>query len=312
MMLSQLLTIDPNCHALDTDCTSGQRLQGVGLPIAHTWGIARERRAYDEARAILGHVLHADITAVNMSSGGAGLVLCSANDYLGLVKATAALTENGVLIVCGMTSHSAITNLTNHSLTNSSGVLAEFGTDKQLAARHLTGACFRLFELMDMGIIIGLKRESFSNSHQTWRIEQSHSSAVGQYHCPESRGFSVFERTRPPTEELREIAVQFSKLPMRDHSEQIANRPIMPLSSGHMGMVLASGMLDGLITLASGEVVCIKGISQKEQYKASEEIVDLDDKTQQRKTVYSERAVLKIRTINQEGNLVGYETEREQ
>ncbi len=315
-MLTQLLTIDPNCHALDTDCGSGQRLQGVGLPIAHTWGIARERRAYDEARAILGHVLHADITAVNMSSGGAGLVLCSANDYLGMVKATAALTENGVLIVCGKASHSAITNLTNHSLTNSTGILgvpsrpdsllAEFGTDKQLATRHLTGACFRLFELMDLGIIIGLKRESFSNSHQTWRIEQSHSSAVGQYHCPESRGFSVFERTRPPLEELREMAVQFAKLPMRDHSEQIANRPIMPLSSGHMGMVLASGMLDGLITLASGEVVCIKGISQKEQYKASEELVDLDDKTQQRKTVYSERAVLKIRTLNQDGHAMTY------
>jgi len=123
MMLSQLLTIDPNCHALDTDCTSGQRLQGVGLPIANTWGIARERRAYDEAKAILGHVLHADVTAINMSSGGAGLVLCSANDYLGLVKATAALTEHGVLIVCGKESHSAITNLTNNSLTNSASYL---------------------------------------------------------------------------------------------------------------------------------------------------------------------------------------------
>ena len=305
-MLTNLLTIDPHCHALDTDCGSGQRLQGVGLPIAHTWGIARERRAYDEAKAILGHVLHADITAVNMSSGGAGLLLCSTGDYLGMVKATTALTENGVLIVCGKSSHSAITNLTNHSLTNSTGITAEFGTDKQLATRHMTGACFRLFELMDMGIIIGLKRESFSNSHQTWRIEQSHSSAVGQYHCPESRGFSVFERTRPPLEELREIAVQFAKLPMRDHTEQIANRPIMPLSSGHMGMVLASGMLDGLITLASGETVCIKGISQKEQYKASEELVDLDDKTQQRKTVYSERAVLKIRTLNQDGHAMTY------
>ena len=299
--MNHIIQAMPGTHAIDTSCGDGTRLSDIatalGIPRSNTWGVAGEGRCIEQARQNLGSVLYADPEWVACTAGGASLAIASSGSLGELQAATRMLATNGVLLVFKREK-------------NIRPILDSFGVDKQAVIKLLTGYYRWIYCVEDMSMIIGLKREKFSNGHATWRIDQTHSTALRLYYTEESPGFKVFDRIRPSAEEVEKTAVELASV-VKSGGDDVSNSPVVPLSPGHLGMVLASGLLDGLITLASGETVVIKGISQKEGYKASEEVTDLDDGGTQRKIVYSERAILKIRTINQDGEIVQYETERE-
>lgn len=300
--MNHIITAIPEAHAIDVDCGDGTRLADIatalGIPRSRTWGCTGEGRCLEQAKVNLGQVVYADANGLACSPEGASLAIASSGSMASIEAATRALAPNGVLLIFKREK-------------NIYPILGTFGVDKQAVIKYLTGYYQWIYAVNDISMIIGQRRERYSNGHATWRMDETHSTAVPMYFAREARGFKEFGRTRPPAEEVQQAAVELAAMKPVDRGEDKSNGPIMPLSSGHMGMVLASGMLDGLLTLASGEVVVVKGISLKESYKASEEVTDLDENTQQRKTVYSERAILKIRTINQEGKIVQYETERE-
>lgn len=300
--MNHIITASPGTHAIDTSCGDGTRLSDIatamGIPKAQTWGITGEGRCLDQAKANLGNVLYADVEGIACSPEGASLAIASSGSLAELQTATRLLQTNGVLLVFKREK-------------NIYPILGTFGVDKQAVIKFLTGYYHWIYAVEDMGMIIGLRRDRFHNGYATWKMDTTHSSCLRLYYTKDSQGFKLWERTKPAQEERQQTAMALVETKQQGRGEHVTNSPIMPLSPGHLGMVLASGLLDGLLTLASGETVVVKGISQKEGYKASEEVTDLDDGGTQRKIVYSERAILKIRTINQDGEIVQYETERE-
>ena len=80
--------------------------------------------------------------------------------------------------------------------------------------------------------------------------------------------------------------------------------PILPLSTGHLTLCLASVMLDGLVKLDSGPVV-VKAISTKEPYLKSE-TTELQGAVTIRAIVKGERPKLRIRVLDQSGNITEY------
>lgn len=75
--------------------------------------------------------------------------------------------------------------------------------------------------------------------------------------------------------------------------------PIMPLSKGHLTLVLASGMLDGKLELESGPVV-VKAVSMKEQYQKSQHS-EMRGGITFRAVVTGEKPGLKLRVLDQNG-----------
>lgn len=87
--------------------------------------------------------------------------------------------------------------------------------------------------------------------------------------------------------------------------------PILPLSPGHLGLALASGMLDGRLTLANGKTVVVRGVSSKEEYdiEADANRENGLHGTKQTTTVTKrgEKAKLVIRVLDQDGNITEYQ-----
>lgn len=82
-------------------------------------------------------------------------------------------------------------------------------------------------------------------------------------------------------------------------------RPIVPLSPGHLSLILASGMLDGAITLDDGRRVLIRGISSKKLYTMSD-TVEARGGLQVKATTTGEHPILKIRVMDEEGTITEY------
>jgi len=80
--------------------------------------------------------------------------------------------------------------------------------------------------------------------------------------------------------------------------------PILPLSPGHMALILASGLLDGLVELDSGPVV-VKAISSKANYQKSE-TTEIQGTVTMRAIVTGEKPSLKIRVLDQSGKITEY------
>lgn len=81
--------------------------------------------------------------------------------------------------------------------------------------------------------------------------------------------------------------------------------PIMPLSPGHLGLALASGLLDGSLLLADGRQAVVRGVCDKEEYELSREDKKLGSSTVTTIKL-AEKARLVIRVLDQNGNLEEY------
>lgn len=84
----------------------------------------------------------------------------------------------------------------------------------------------------------------------------------------------------------------------------MALNPILPLSTGHMALVLTAGMLDGLVELETGPVV-IKAISSKARYQKSQH-TEIRKGTRHTIIVHGEQPQLVIRVLDQNGVITEY------
>lgn len=80
--------------------------------------------------------------------------------------------------------------------------------------------------------------------------------------------------------------------------------PIIPLSKGHLALILASGMLDGRVELESGPVV-VKTISAKDEYQKSQS-AEIHGGITFRAVVKGERPSLRIRVLDQSGKITEF------
>jgi len=298
--MQQLLTLQTTSstpHAIALDAGDGREIAAIasaaGIAKDHTWAVCNDAAQAEEAAKHIGHVIHAEATGCRLAEAGASLALCRPK-LLDIVKATSCLMEGGTIIV--------------KPADNNAPISVQFGVDKQSIIRHLTGSFTALYQIDSENSIVGTKRDCFSNAHVGFRLDPKRFHELAwKYVLTSSPGFARgFVKTRPTVKEVEAIVTAMANAVEQEADDDDIASPIMPLSPGHMGMVLSSGMLDGLITLANGETVVIRGIANKSKYKSSEEITESDGGVRTKKTIYSEKAVLKIRTINQAGVMVDY------
>lgn len=81
-----------------------------------------------------------------------------------------------------------------------------------------------------------------------------------------------------------------------------AKRPPLPLNKGHRALLLASGMLDGVVEPEDEEPHVVRGSTTKVEYVSSRtESVDEGTGVVTKKTVISQRPVLTVRAVTQDG-----------
>lgn len=114
----------------------------------------------------------------------------------------------------------------------------------------------------------------------------------------------AFFKKEPTDAELEKMLAEspLDKL-INPRGEAEIARPILPLGSGHRGLLLASGHIDGVVRPKGEEPHVVRGIAHKEAYCSSSETEETE-KGSRTKTVMSERIKLTIRTLDSMGNLV--------
>ena len=95
--------------------------------------------------------------------------------------------------------------------------------------------------------------------------------------------------------------------PLAKHLTEVQHReiprPPLPLDKGHLGLILASGILDGVVESPHGPHV-VRGSSTKVEYhnkEASESTENPDTGAVTTKDVYSQRMVTIIRAVETNG-----------
>lgn len=106
-----------------------------------------------------------------------------------------------------------------------------------------------------------------------------------------------------------ELLAELDKSPLNDKLKEVKEftpaSPPLPLTRGHLGLVLASGMLDGVVEGPHGPHV-VRGSSTKIKYHnipASSSKRDAETGAVTTKDVYSERLVTIIRTVDDDGKI---------
>ena len=124
------------------------------------------------------------------------------------------------------------------------------------------------------------------------------------WEIPPSRGPNVFKKTAFTPSELESL---LANSPLNDVLKEVVipppAEPPLPLDKGHLGLILASGMLDGTVAGPHG-VHVVRGSSHKVEYhnkEASKNEENPDSGAVTTKDVFSQRPVTVIRTVEQDG-----------
>jgi Uncharacterised methyltransferase family (DUF6094) len=124
------------------------------------------------------------------------------------------------------------------------------------------------------------------------------------YDSPPSLGPKRFEKANFTDAELAR-AIQAS--PLRKHLETPVELPVaeppLPLATGHIALLLASGKLDGPVYPANEEPHIVRGVASKVKYQSDQTVSDTADGGTKTTTVYSERIQLTIRAVGRSGEI---------
>jgi hypothetical protein len=119
----------------------------------------------------------------------------------------------------------------------------------------------------------------------------------------------TFKKTSLTEEEL---AAALEGSPLVRHLQEVkpipVARPPLPLDKGHLGLILASGMLDGVVNTPHGPHV-VRGSSTKVEYRnkaASSSTMNPETDAVTTKTVFSEKPVTIIRCVTGDGELYSF------
>jgi Uncharacterised methyltransferase family (DUF6094) len=122
------------------------------------------------------------------------------------------------------------------------------------------------------------------------------------YDLPASAGPKRFEKAGFTDAELaRAIAAS----PLRKHLEMPVDLPVaeppLPLATGHIALLLASGKLDGPVYPRNEPAHVVRGVAHKVKYQSEQTVAELDDGGSRTTTVYQEKITLSIRAVGSDG-----------
>lgn len=326
-------------HILDPCCGQGaavkQMADALGVPYERVYCVEldKERAMMTEAAMPGSHVLNASYlgTMITQYSFGLAYVNSPFDDELGggkreeelfLRRATAHLVPGGVLVFV-----LPIDVLKKRDLN--SWLDGHFDTIRihkfQREHRHFREVV--VFAVKRKVDLPADKTDDFGEMYrQGWRwgyqIEDHSVETLGRPHAilnqsGQTRGFAdpgplVFEvrwSLRPHTfkkitmtaEELQDYLREspLNRL-MTQPVIPAPKRPPLPLGRGHVGLLLASGELNGVVS-DGAYVHVVRGTSVKERYVSSVTVTENEDGSATEKVVESDRIVMTIRAVDENG-----------
>lgn len=119
-----------------------------------------------------------------------------------------------------------------------------------------------------------------------------------------------FKKTKFTEEELlAELARSPLNGTLKEVQDVVLASPPLPLSQGHLGLVLASGMLDGVVEGPHGPHV-VRGSSSKVKYHnvaaSSSHVTNKETGAVTTKEVWSERMITAIRVVDEDGTIQSF------
>lgn len=157
------------------------------------------------------------------------------------------------------------------------------------------------------------KHHGYLKSLQLYSSFRQEDPVVGE----EPRTWTLVPSERPKrflkaeyTEE--ELVEAVEKSPLGRHLEPPSapppKRPPLPLHKGHVALLLASGMLDGLVEPDDGEPHVVRGTARKIGYLAEKTRTEDDDSgAVTEKQVWSQKIVLSVRAVGRSGQIMTYQ-----
>jgi Uncharacterised methyltransferase family (DUF6094) len=141
-----------------------------------------------------------------------------------------------------------------------------------------------------------------SSAGHYWHEECKSELAI--YELPASSGPKRFEKVTFTDAELFEA---IRRSPLRRHLETPKDLPVveppLPLATGHIALLLASGKLDGAVYPKGEEPHVVRGTASKVKYQSDQTVNETADGGTKTTTVYSEKIVLTIRAVDRTGEI---------
>jgi tRNA1(Val) A37 N6-methylase TrmN6 len=152
-------------------------------------------------------------------------------------------------------------------------------------------------------IVTAVKRSKpRTSSGRYWHEDAKRELQV--YELPPSAGPKRFEKAGLTEAELAR-AVRSS--PLRKHLETPVELPVseppLPLATGHIALLLASGKLDGPVFPKNEPAHIVRGVATKVKYQSDQTVTDTADGGSKTTTVYSEKITLTIRAVGADGEI---------
>jgi predicted RNA methylase len=124
------------------------------------------------------------------------------------------------------------------------------------------------------------------------------------YELPPAPGPKRFEKIAFTDDELLEA---IRRSPLRRHLETPKDLPIveppLPLATGHIALLLASGKLDGPVYPPGEAPHIVRGTASKVKYQSDQTVDETKDGGTKTTTVYSEKISLSIRAVDASGDI---------
>jgi predicted RNA methylase len=316
-LLSHLEAPDPGASTVMDPCAGeGRALEalasGLGIPRKGRYAVELDpERAREAAEHAGARTLHADFRTVRGSPGSFSLSYVNPpfDDELGggrreeasfLARACPMATAGGVVVLV----------LPDRVLRSSGEVQACCGAWLDDLAVYRFPEAHRPY---DEVVVIGHRRKLPTKPTLGWHEWCRLVDAAGdlgtddrRWTLPPGREPKVWLKTGHTEAELME-AIRTSRLQdlLRAEHDAPPPSPPLPLHAGHVSLLLAGGLLDGLVRPPGEEPFVVRGTAVKEQYlDASKCSTTEDDKgNTTEKTVFAERIILHVRTASADGTL---------
>lgn len=153
-------------------------------------------------------------------------------------------------------------------------------------------------------VILGRKKKQPDANAYHWNLWHDAWERETHYRLPPGRAPKKFCKDEPTD---REVWRLMQASPLRQQLEPPAEfeipRPPMSPGDGHRALLLASGLLGGVISPPDEPPHVIRGCVSKERYVASIHEDEDDKGNVTTRTTYSERIKLTIRTVDHEGTI---------
>jgi len=151
-------------------------------------------------------------------------------------------------------------------------------------------------------VIFGVKREQPDKDYNCYSAGREIGRPDRIYQIPSGDGLRRFEKAGPTDTELsRALAVSPLQQRLKPPPEPPLPQPPLSLAMGHIALLLAAGHLDGIVRQDGEPPHVVRGVASKISYVSNVEENENQDGSTTTKTTVSERIVLTVRAVSQQG-----------